>query len=169
MTARPPGDATPFPTKDGDFRLILFLLEVAAEDAKKRGLPKAEAGYLEIRDKIDAHLDVLAAAQETARQLVTAEHAVQKLMDRCTEIEGLNTANQQAHVAALGRERAACAALREQARDAQVEAIREVVDHWFVQGGRSQFGDLGAPSNADELVSAILRQVRASITREPAP
>lgn len=38
--------------------------------------------------------------------------------------------------------------------------MEHVVDHWFIQGGAAQFGELGSPQNADELVSAILARVR---------
>jgi hypothetical protein len=41
------------------------------------------------------------------------------------------------------------------------EVVDHVRSHWFTQGGEAQFGTLGSCSNADELVAAILRVVRA--------
>lgn len=34
--------------------------------------------------------------------------------------------------------------------------------HWFTQGGAAEFGDIGEPESADDLVSAILARVRAN-------
>lgn len=47
--------------------------------------------------------------------------------------------------------------------DARVEQrlIDQIVGHWFIQGGEAQFGELGSPHNADELISAILARVRS--------
>jgi len=43
--------------------------------------------------------------------------------------------------------------------DAYGEAIDDAVGHWFIQGGKAEFGDIEA-NNADELIAAILDRVR---------
>ncbi len=50
------------------------------------------------------------------------------------------------------------------------EVIDHVVAHWFTQGGEAQFGYIGRPTNADEVVSNILEAVRrpGRSRREPA-
>lgn len=40
------------------------------------------------------------------------------------------------------------------------DTLQNVIGHWFIQGGESQFGELGECHSADELVAAILRAVR---------
>jgi hypothetical protein len=47
--------------------------------------------------------------------------------------------------------------------EGQLEAavVEHAVAHWFTQGGH-EFGDIGQPTNVDELISAILAAVRRS-------
>ena len=42
------------------------------------------------------------------------------------------------------------------------EVIDDAVSHWFIQGGKGQYGDIGDPKNPDELIAAILRTVRTA-------
>lgn len=38
--------------------------------------------------------------------------------------------------------------------------LESAIAHWFTQGGKEEFGDIGQPQSADELISAILVAVR---------
>src|SRR6188768_579652 len=42
-------------------------------------------------------------------------------------------------------------------------ALTDVRSHWFLQGGESQFGAIREASNPDEIVSQVLRHVRAAL------
>jgi hypothetical protein len=61
------------------------------------------------------------------------------------------------------------AALRAEQAQLEQDATEDVVAHWFLQGGKAQFGELDyngrKPQNADELVSCILSAVRAEQAR----
>ncbi len=46
--------------------------------------------------------------------------------------------------------------------EADSDVIQSAIGHWFTQGGEDQFGPIEA-TNADELISAILRVVRAPV------
>jgi hypothetical protein len=48
-------------------------------------------------------------------------------------------------------------------KEQRQDDIATAVSHWFTQGGKAEFGDIGDPTNADELISAILRVVREHI------
>lgn len=73
---------------------------------------------------------------------------------------------QQAHqIAALTAEGETLKFQREAAREqtdaAERETIAQVADHWFVQGGKDEFGALPQEvHNADEVIAAILDVVR---------
>lgn len=43
------------------------------------------------------------------------------------------------------------------------DVMAQAVSHWFCQGGEQRFGAIGNPTNADELIAAILRQVAAPL------
>lgn len=50
----------------------------------------------------------------------------------------------------------------------EIDVIQQCVDHWFTQGGQSQFGDFTRTvHNADELIAEILRLVRAAPASAP--
>jgi hypothetical protein len=56
-------------------------------------------------------------------------------------------------------------ALKIRSAENERETIEDILAHWHVQGGKAEFGPLEDCQNADELVSDILRVVRAS--RQP--
>jgi hypothetical protein len=58
---------------------------------------------------------------------------------------------------------ATIARLKQELEEAEVNAIEDCTSHWFLQGGKSQFGDIGNPRNPDELIAAILRVVRLQL------
>ena len=52
-------------------------------------------------------------------------------------------------------------ALKARVNDSERLVIDHCVAHWDVQGGAAEFGELGHPTNPDELISTILQKVRA--------
>lgn len=63
----------------------------------------------------------------------------------------------------LGRELSALLAQLDTLKVPEENVIERVIDHWFIQGGQSQFGELGNCCTADEVVSQILHRVRAQL------
>lgn len=57
---------------------------------------------------------------------------------------------------------AAASRPQQEPRLTEQDTIDMVVTHWFTQGGEAQFGAIPTCHNADEVVSEILRAVRAS-------
>lgn len=59
------------------------------------------------------------------------------------------------------------AALGVRTQQMEVETIHGVVVHWFLQGGKAQFGELSTngrdPQNDDEVIAAILERVRTHL------
>lgn len=188
MSNRPPGDATPFPRRDFDDTWpdsrLRYVAQQSSEFEYDDDVARLAAELLTLRDANRQAAGLLAAAQETARQLaelnVEREMAMKALGDideLCDDdttlmlalghlaesLDGLELMNEQLLTRAETAE-AACAALREQAQAALLELGRHKPS---CRRNRRFLPDGEVSPATDDVCTCGLEAALASITREP--